>query len=86
MKESAGTLGFGGCDGRNLKTQYKSNDPGRSIQRGCSEWGNGGVNGDWREVNGVLGAETKSFVAGVYGFGARQKSPDIEPERHTQLS
>jgi hypothetical protein len=59
-KNALELVGFGGCDGRNLKTQYKSNDRGWSIQRGRSEWGNRGVNGDWREVNGVLRAETKS--------------------------
>ena len=38
---------------RNLKTQYKSNKTGWSIQPGCSEWGKRRVNGDSTGVNGA---------------------------------
>jgi hypothetical protein len=59
-------LGFVGCDDRNLKTQYKSNDPGGSIQRGRSERGYQGVNGDWERVNGGFWIRDKALI--LQGF------------------
>ncbi len=44
----------GSDDYRNLKTQYKGNKRGSSIQRRCSEWGNGRLNGDGGGPNGII--------------------------------